>query len=306
MAEIAPQFNGPTLDRVPIGTRPFGFVLSGGAALGSWQAGVLYALSRGCGWQAHSVVGTSAGAINGAAYLQGDFDLLKELWRSIPRDRFMKWSPGISPPRLFSLESVREYLKEVISEERCRDGRRCWLYSVAADISNGETFQSEFSPGGDEVWQGPLVDTILGSMAVPFVFPPARLPHENSEKKERVLVDGHVTSRLFLDRLANRGVQDYLFLNVISDLEMNTPAYSPRRYIGTMIHQLLNAQIDNGLEPFRQGFKELGIRAFLLRPSSPLRVSVFKFDKNECRAAFELGEKDAMNWSRNLSETQIL
>ncbi|PCI39918.1 MAG: hypothetical protein COB53_02370 [Elusimicrobia bacterium] len=306
MAQISTNFDGPSLEQQPLGSRPFAYVLSGGAALGAWQGGVLCALSQEKGWNAHSVIGTSAGAINGAAYLQGDFDLLKELWRSIPRGRFMKRSLGFSPPRLFSLESVKEYLGEVISEERCRQGRRCWFYPVSVDIAHGETLQSEFSPESEGPWQGPLIDKIVGSMAVPFVFPPARVPHEDPSKKMRVLVDGHVTSRLSLGALALRGVRDFVFVNVISHKEMRTSSYSPRGFISTMIHQLLNAQVDNGLEPFRDGFKELGIRAFLLRPSRPLAMSVFKFDKRECRDAFELGERDAVLWGESPNGTQIL
>jgi len=143
-------------------------------------------------------------------------------------------------------------------------------------------------------------------MAVPFLFPPARVPHEDPAKRDRVLVDGHVTSRLFLDRLAVRGVLDFVFLNVISDREMNTPRYSPRGFIGTLIHQLLNAQVENGLESLRFGFKEKGIRAFLLRPSKPLKVSVFKFDKDECRGAFDLGINDACRWGESQESTRIL
>jgi predicted acylesterase/phospholipase RssA len=302
----AERFLGPTLSDEPIGSRPFAYVLSGGAALGSWQGGVLHALHEGRSLRAHSVVGTSAGAINGAAYLQGDFDLLRMLWRSIPRSKFMKWSPGVSPPRLWSLDSVRGYLETVISEKACREGGRCWFYPVSADLANGETLQAEFSPDPDGPWEGPLADKLAGSMAVPFLFPPARASHETPGKRDRVLVDGHVTSSLFLDRLARRGVRDFVFVNVISDAEMRAPGFRPRAFIGTLIHQLLEAQIENGLEPLRYGFPELGVRAFVLRPSTPLRVSVFKFDKEECRRAFDQGMRDAGAWFDKPGPTQIL
>lgn len=306
MVSVPRRFLGPSLDDAPIGSRPFAFVLSGGAALGAWQGGALFALSEEAGWRAHSVVGTSAGAINGAAYLQGDLPMLRELWRSIPRERFMKWSPGLTPPRLWSLDSVGEYLAEVISEETCRRGKRCWYYPVSADLAHGETFQPEFSPDPGGPWQGPLIEKILGSMAVPFLFPPARIEHETPGTRGRVLVDGHVTSSLFLDRLARRGVLDFYFINVISDAEMGRPSYTPRGLIGTLIHQLLEAQIENGLEPFRFGFEESGIRAFVLRPSKPLRVSVFRFDREQCREAFDQGIEDARAWAGNPGATRIL
>ena len=109
-----------------------------------------------------------------------------------------------------------------------------------------------------------------------------------------------------IDGLARRGVRDFIFVNVISDAEMRAPGFRPRAFVGTLIHQLLEAQIENGLEPLRYGFPELGIRAFVLRPSKPLRVSVFKFDREECRRAFDLGMKDAEAWFDNPGTTQIL
>jgi len=266
-------------------------ILSGGAALGSWQAGVIWSLAAEHGMDFHSALGTSAGSINATAYRQGDLDRLRDLWRDVPRDAFLSFSPGISPPRLLSIEPVRKVLHEVIDEERCRKSERCWLYIISADLNGSGTNQAEFSPNPDEVWDGPLIEHILGSVAVPFVFAPVRVGENGSE---RVLVDGHLTSFAFLEPLVRRGVRDFIVVSVVHPGEAKTRSLSPRSFISSLIENLLRAQVDNSFALLR-GNSDLpeGLRAFEVNPSKPLDMSVFLFKKDECRAAFDLGVEDA-------------
>ena len=58
------------LDDAPLGSRPLALVLSGGASLSSWQAGVLCALVERHGLSFQDVIGTSGGSINGFAEFQ--------------------------------------------------------------------------------------------------------------------------------------------------------------------------------------------------------------------------------------------
>lgn len=73
------------------------FVLSGGAALGAVQVGMLQAL-RDHGVRADFVVGTSVGAVN-AAWVAGDpngdrLDELESLWRSLRRGHVFPVRPA--------------------------------------------------------------------------------------------------------------------------------------------------------------------------------------------------------------------
>lgn len=81
-------------------------VFSGGGARGAYQIGVWDALhQRNIDRQIVSVYGTSVGAINGAAFVQGDIGLAKEIWKMLSYEKVFK----NVPPRRSILKS-RDYL----------------------------------------------------------------------------------------------------------------------------------------------------------------------------------------------------
>lgn len=281
--------HAPALDQAPLGSRPTALILSGGASLGAWQGGVLWELER-RGLSFSQVLGTSAGSINGAAYFQGTVELLKDLWRDVPRESFLDFSPGLVPPRLMNLASVGRYLRTVISEERCRAAKRCIYYAVAVDVNGGGTVQAEYSPEPGGRWDGDLIDHILGSVAVPFVFGPWRVPARNGTP-ERLFVDGHTTCFIDLAPILDRGALDLLFVNIVSPKE--GPRLHPRGFISTMINTLMQAQVTNALAAVKGRLAPNGIRVFEFTPSKPLDISVFLFKKHECRRIFDQGVSDA-------------
>lgn len=279
----------PSLSDAPLGSRRTALVLSGGASLGAWQGGVLRELDR-RGLAFSQVLGTSAGSINGAAYFQGDTAMLERLWRDVPRESFLDWRPGIVPPRLLSLDSVGRYLRTIISEERCRAARRCWYYAVAADLNGAGTVQAQYSPDPEGPWDGDLVDHILGSIAVPFVFPPWRVP-AHGRVPERLFVDGHVSCWVDLAPLLERGAEDLLFVNVVHPGD--PPALRPRAFVSTLVNRLMQAQVTNSLAAVDHRIRSHGVRVFEFTPSKPLDISVFLFKKHECRRVFDQGVADA-------------
>lgn len=281
----------PSLAEAPLGSRPIALILSGGAALGAWQGGVLWALDQRHGLKFSQVLGTSVGSINGAAYFQGSTELLRELWRDVPREAFLHFSPRLNPPSLLSLDSVERYLSGVISEERCRTARRCWFYAVAVDVNGAGTVQAEYSPEPDGPWDGPLIDHLLGSIAVPFVFPPHHVGANGSP--ERMFVDGHLTSFIDLAPILDRGALDLLFVSVIGRTGGGPPQFSPRGFVSTLINRLMRAQVDNSLGAVAERVGRTGVRVFDLGPSKPLDTSVFLFKKHECRRIFDQGVLDA-------------
>lgn len=278
----------PSLAQAPLGSRPTALILSGGASLGAWQGGVVWELER-RGLRFSQVLGTSAGSINGAAYFQGDVALLKDLWRDVPREAFLDWKPRLVPPSLLCLESVGRYLRTVLSEEKARAAKRCWFYAVAVDLNGAGTVQAQYSPEPGGPWDGPLVDHILGSVAVPFVFPPWRVAARNGTP-ERLFVDGHTSSYIDLAPLLDRGALDLLFVNIV--VPGAGPRLRPRAFISTLVNALMQAQITNGLAAVKGRLAPEGIRVFEFTPSKPLDISIFLFKKHECRRIFDQGVED--------------
>jgi len=287
----------------PLGERPIGLILSGGAALASWQAGVLCALVKSHGLSFHSVLGTSAGSVNGAAYLQGEMEMIEELWRNVPRRRILRFSPRLYPPSLLSMDTVRRTLAGIISEDLCRERRRCWFYAVSVDIRSGGMVQAEYSPEPGGPWDGPLLDHVLGSVAVPFVFPP--VPVE-SGGRSRLLVDGHVDCFALLKPLLERGVKDFLFVNVAGGGGERRATIGPRRFVSALIGEMMRAQVRNSLVALGEGGPEGDIRAYEFCPTEPLHMSVFGFKPKECRWAFDLGTRDAAAHMRDQESFRLL
>ena len=62
--------------------RSYGLVLAGGGTKGAYEVGAWKAL-RELGVDITAIVGTSIGAINGALFLQNDFDKVMELYDNI-------------------------------------------------------------------------------------------------------------------------------------------------------------------------------------------------------------------------------
>lgn len=279
----------PSLAEAPVGSRPIAVILSGGGAYGSWQGGALYRLAHGLKF--HSVLGTSAGCLNGFAYFQNDLETLKSLWRDIARDRFLKFSPRLTPPHIFSQKTLRSFLERFVNEEKCRRERKCWFYAVSVDILNDGICQATYSPEDGGPWDSPLLDHIMGSISIPFVMAPVEIP-ATAGGKRKILFDGHVISFTALRPLIERGARDFLFLGVAGPTRHEGTNAGIAGMIHIVIHQLLRAQVANSMEAIAQAPPELGLRFFEFNPPRHLSLSVLGFKNHECRQGFDWGVED--------------
>src|SRR4051812_38925601 len=162
------------------------FVLSGGASLGATQAGMLQALYE-RDIRPDLYVGTSAGALN-AAFAAGrpsTTDAAVELqrtWLELTRSQVFPASPLTAA---LGALGVRDHafppsgLQRVI-ERHCDFARledaAVPVHVVAADVLTGEEVLLS---------DGPVVDALLASAAIPGVFPPVA-------RDGRLLMDGGI------------------------------------------------------------------------------------------------------------------
>ncbi len=287
------------MEAPPLGTRPCALVLTGGAAFGAWQAGALCRLSE-AGLSFASVFGTSAGAVNGAAYFQGRLGELRERWRSIRRSDVMRLSPRLSPPSLLSLPRLRGFLSGVVDEERARREGRCPLFVVAGDLASGGMYQAGFAPGGDG-WDAPLLDMLVASCAIPLLYPPVRL---RAGGRERLLVDGGLRAFADLRPALELGCRDFLFLSVVPRADGAAPPRGLKAYLSALAFQLIHGQVENTVHALRARAEADGaggpLRAYVLVPSRPLtRLSGLDFSPSACAEALAVGESDAEAFLKN-------
>ena len=151
------------------------FVLSGGASLGSIQVGMLQALTANR-IRPELIIGTSAGAINGAWLASGDTEAdlarLADIWRGLNRNDVFPVNPftgvlGLAAwgNHLVSDRGLRRLLRKHLRFERLQDAP-IPLHVVATDVLTGVDVQLS---------EGNAIDAIMASAAVPGIFPPVRI-----------------------------------------------------------------------------------------------------------------------------------
>jgi NTE family protein len=162
------------------------FVLAGGGSFGAVQVGMLRELLAD-GVTPDLIVGSSVGAINGAylaASLEPDHvERLARIWRNLRRQEVFPVNArslsALLGRRSYMVDSsgVRSLLEEHLSYRRFEEAT-VPLHVVATDLHGGTTVRLS---------EGPVIDAVLASCAIPGAFPPVRIG-------EHYLMDGAVAS----------------------------------------------------------------------------------------------------------------
>lgn len=194
------------------------FVFSGGGNQGVAQVGMLQALVE-RNIVPDVVVGTSVGAINAAAVAAEPtveaVDRLAEVWRGLhgddifPGGRLSRaWNVLRRSDHLFSNEGVKAII-DMIPARRFEE-LAVPLRVVATDYETGEEVVYA---------SGPLSPAILGSAALPGVFPPI-------EHGGRILIDGGVVNNVPVRHALSGPIDRVYVLNVTGGVT-DSPARTP-------------------------------------------------------------------------------
>lgn len=256
---------------------PTAFVLAGGGSLGAIQVGMLRALIA-AGERPDFVVGTSVGAIN-AAYFASDptpegVARLSQLWTGLRRRDVFPVDPlavarGIMGQRdhLFGARALRRLVESHFAAARLETlPLPCFV--VASDLRDGAEVVLR---------DGPVVDALLASTAIPVVFPPVRVG-------DRMLVDGAIANNAPISTALALGARRVIVLPT----GFACAAEPPRGAIGMVLHTmtLLVARQLAGDVGWLAGTGEIAI----VPPLCPLPVSAYDFSQAaalEARAAQE-------------------
>ena len=177
------------------------FVLSGGASLGAIQVGMLRALYE-RGIRPDVIVGTSAGALNGAyiasrPQTSATADGLARIWRELRRGQVFPVNPltgllGFLGARdhLVPESGLRRLIERHVECERLEE-MPVPLHVVAVDVVTGEELRLS---------SGPVLGAVLASAAVPAVLPP--VPWE-----DRALMDGGVANNTPISHAVELGAE---------------------------------------------------------------------------------------------------
>jgi NTE family protein len=244
-------------------------VLAGGGSFGAIQAGMLHSLAT-HGVAADMVVGSSVGSLNGAYYagnptLEG-IERLEMIWRGLRRsDVFpVGWTAvlGFLIRRNFLVEpdGLRALIETNLTYRNLEDAK-IPIHIVATDILTGGTVVLS---------EGPAVQAIIASAAIPVVFPPVRF-------EDVYLVDGAVSSNTAVKVAVDQGARRLIVLPTGYACALSRP---PAGAVASALHALT-------LLVARQLLSELkaldgsDIEYFVLPPLCPLTGSPYDFSQSD-------------------------
>jgi NTE family protein len=182
------------------------FVLSGGASLGAIEVGMLQALFE-RGIAPDLIVGTSAGALNGGFIASREPTVetaleLGKIWRGLRRGKVFPTNPltgfigfvGRSD-HLVPEANLRRLIASHIQVERLEQ-MRVPLHVIVTDVLTGRDLR---------ISEGPAVDAILASAAIPGVFSPVELDG-------RRMMDGGVVNNTPVSHAVGLGADEIYVL----------------------------------------------------------------------------------------------
>ena len=242
------------------------FVLSGGAALGAIQAGMLRALYE-RGVQADLIVGTSVGAVNGAFIASRPqtpetADELADIWRGIGRGDVFPLNPVTGFLGFFGARdhlvpdaSLRRLLADHLEFERLQDAP-VELHVIATDVLSGAEVRLS---------RGNAQDAVMASAAIPGIFPPVLW-------RDRELVDGGVANNAPITHALEMGAERIYVLPTGTACDLEEP---PQGALGMLLHSM-------NLLVMRRLLVEIELLAdqadlIVVPPPCPLRVSSMDF-----------------------------
>ena len=171
-----------------------GGALKGLAHIGAWKA------VQEAGIRVAGIIGTSIGAMVGAAFAGGrSVEEMETIARALRRRDIIRlrrravWINGIRAPSVFQGRPLHDFIRRLLPKDDWDDLHIPLVVNVV-DLATGQT-----------VWLGhrgdtdiSLVDSVYASSALPVLFPPAHL-------NGRLLVDGGVREMLPLQRASDLG-----------------------------------------------------------------------------------------------------
>jgi NTE family protein len=269
------------------------FVLAGGASHGAIQAGMLEALYE-RGIKPDLIVGTSAGALNGAFIATRPCSVataheLGLIWQGLRRTSVFPVNPLTGALGLFSARShlvpdsgLRRLIARHMTAERLEE-TAIPLHVIATDVLTGQEMRLS---------EGSLRDAVLASAAIPGVLPPV-------DWHGRPLIDGGVTNNVPLTHAVELGAKQIYVLSAGPACELDGP---PRGALATLLYAtglLIGHRTIADLAAARPD-----VEVFILPPPCPL--TILPTDFGHARELIEMGRENARGYLERNARPRVL
>jgi NTE family protein len=255
-------------------------VLAGGGSLGAVQAGMLAALTA-AGESSDFIVGASVGAIN-AGYFAADPSAagarkLEAIWRTIRRGDVMSVTLAtamnvVRRGYLFDNLRLRALLERYIPYKLLEQAA-IPVHVVATDVLSGEEVVLS---------EGPVVEAILASAAIPGIFPPVRIGG-------RDLVDGGVANNTPISTAIRLGATRLIVLPTGFACALRSPPRGAAARAMHAISQLVSRQLVNDIDYYASKAQICVVPSLC-----PLEISPYDF--SACAGLVDQSEAKTRAW----------
>jgi NTE family protein len=242
------------------------FVLSGGASLGAIQVGMLRALYE-RGIRPDLIVGTSAGALNGAfiasrPQASATADSLARIWRELRRGQVFPVNPLTG---LLGFLGVRDHLVPESGLERLIERHvQCPeleefpipLHVVAVDVVTGQELRLS---------HGPVLEAVLASAAIPGVLQPVSW-------EGRALMDGGVANNTPISHAVELGAERIYVLPTGHACSLDEPPHGALAMALHAISLLTHRRLIDDIERHRAD-----AHLIVMPPPCPLNIQPIDF-----------------------------
>ncbi len=264
-----------------------GFVLEGGAMRGMYTAGVLDRLWENGVW-ADGIVGVSAGALFGVNYLSGQAGRVIRYNKRFNADPdYLGLRPLLREGNLISTQYAYHDVPrklDVFDDDAFR-ASGVPFYAVVTDLASGLPEYIRIESVFDQM------DVLRASGSLPFCSQPVSIGG-------RQYLDGGVSDSIPFEWMRRQGYDKLVVVLTRDESYRKKPMprwLSPLVYRGhpafraqlASRHCAYNAAIDRLKEWEQSG------RAFVLRPSRPIRIGRLEKDPDKLQSVYDLGLEDA-------------
>lgn len=264
----------------------YGLALSGGAALGAYQAGALKAIFE-AGLDIRAVAGSSIGALNGYLAATGQISELLNFWRSIDQKKLITMESFAKffftgANALLSDQMQRTLVNQAVSLASLNFSERKYR-AAAISLKTGKL---HYLRGEDAQTDEELRDFVLASAAVPGVFPPIKI-------KDEYFIDGGLVRNTPIDALESERIDSVIAIS------MEPEEYADEEKINTShlalrtVSIFFRSQANDAVERAARSPKLRKKKIYLLRPQHTLGMQQYEFDSKKIEQLIEQGYNTA-------------
>lgn len=185
----------------------YGLIFTGGGTKGSYEIGAWKALNE-LNIKITAVAGTSIGAINGALFAQGDFQMAYDIWSNAKAENFIESESNMVTMLLTAIKDggldvspLRSMMDEYFDEEKIRNSEIDFglvTYSLS-DVKPVMLMKKDIP-------KGKLNDFIMASASFP-LFKPAMIDGKK-------YIDGAVYDNVPVQLLEKTGIKDIIVIHI--------------------------------------------------------------------------------------------